>query len=63
MRKHASWYVKGLPGASAARAALNACTTEGDFLSVYDKLEQAVADFEAANGPLEPVVVSGIPEE
>lgn len=38
MRKHASWYVKGLPGASAARAAFNACTTAEDFYEVYDQL-------------------------
>lgn len=55
MRKHASWYIKGLPGASVARAELNACSTASDFLNVYEKLEQVVAEFEAVNGPLEPV--------
>jgi tRNA-dihydrouridine synthase len=55
MRKHASWYIKGLPGASVARAELNACTSADDFLNVYQKLEQVVAEFEAINGPLEPV--------
>ena len=55
MRKHASWYIKGLPGASAARAALNACTWADEFFQVYRDLEDAVARFEAENGPLEPV--------
>jgi tRNA-dihydrouridine synthase B len=40
MRKHAGWYCKGLPGASAARGALNACTTVEDFDEVFNRLEE-----------------------
>jgi tRNA-dihydrouridine synthase B len=52
MRKHASWYVKGLPGASTARAAFNKCETADDFYAVYDLLEARLveADF-PQNGP------------
>ena len=39
MRKHASWYVSGLPGASRARALFNACTSLDDFERVFDELE------------------------
>jgi nifR3 family TIM-barrel protein len=39
MRKHASWYCKGLPGASAARGAFNSCTTVEDFDLAFDQLE------------------------
>lgn len=46
MRKHAAWYFKGLPGASAARGALNECNTVEDFLRVYDLLELSVREFE-----------------
>lgn len=38
MRKHASWYVKGIPGASAARAAFNACSTLSEFDAAFDAL-------------------------
>lgn len=40
MRKHAAWYVSGLPGASKARAAFNECTTLDDFNHVFDELEE-----------------------
>lgn len=62
MRKHASWYIKGLPGASAARAALNACTWADDFFQVYSELEGVVAEYEAQNGPLDPVVPHSMKE-
>ena len=39
MRRHACWYVKGLPGASAARGKLTRCTTAEDFEAVFDELE------------------------
>ena len=39
MRKHAAWYVFGLPGAARARAAFNECTTLDDFNRVFDELE------------------------
>lgn len=38
MRKHAMWYVAGLPGASAARARFNYCETVEDFDRVFDEL-------------------------
>ena len=38
MRKHAMWYVAGLPGASAARARFNSCETVEDFDRVFDEL-------------------------
>lgn len=40
MRKHAMWYMAGLPGASAARAKINYCTTLADFNAVFDELER-----------------------
>ena len=39
MRKHAMWYVTGLPGASKARGLFNYCTTREDFNRVFDLLE------------------------
>ena len=38
MRKHACWYVKGIPGATAARGTFNACTTAEDFDHAFDTL-------------------------
>ena len=48
MRKHASWYCKGLPGASAARAAFNQCTTLEDFDAVFDSLLDTIASHESS---------------
>ena len=39
MRKHASWYMSGLPGTRQARALFNECTTLDDFNRVFDQLE------------------------
>ena len=39
MRKHAMWYVTGLPGAVKARVLINECTTLDDFERVFDLLE------------------------
>lgn len=42
MRKHAMWYVAGIPGASAARARFTRCSTLAEFDSVLDDMiEQA----------------------
>ncbi|WP_124061260.1 tRNA dihydrouridine synthase DusB [Gordonibacter sp. Marseille-P4307] len=42
MRKHAMWYVAGIPGASAARARFTRCSTLSDFDAVLDDMiEQA----------------------
>ena len=38
MRKHAMWYVAGLPGAAAARSRLNDCTTPKQFHETFDTL-------------------------
>ena len=40
MRKHASWYVTGLPGAARARALFNECTTYDDFDRVFSLLAE-----------------------
>lgn len=40
MRKHAMWYVAGLPGASKARGMFNYCTSLDDFEQVFDMLEE-----------------------
>ncbi len=50
MRKHAMWYLSGLPGAAAARGKINACTTVEDFDRVFDELlERAAASGTAEN--------------
>lgn len=38
MRKHAMWYLAGLPGAAAARGRINYCTSLEDFNGVFDEL-------------------------
>ena len=38
MRKHAMWYMAGLPGAANARGRINYCTTLADFDAVFDEL-------------------------
>lgn len=38
MRKHASWYVSGMPGAAKARGLFNACSSLEDFEKVFDSL-------------------------
>lgn len=42
MRKHAMWYFSGLPGASAARAKINHCSSIDEFNEVFDELLLAV---------------------
>lgn len=44
MRKHAMWYMSGLPGASVARSKFNYCISLADFNSVFDELEQRLTD-------------------
>ncbi|MCI8468542.1 MAG: tRNA dihydrouridine synthase DusB [Eggerthellaceae bacterium] len=48
MRKHAMWYVAGLPGAAAARGRLNYCVTPEDFDAVFDELLAEAAAHGAA---------------
>ncbi|OUO91514.1 tRNA dihydrouridine synthase DusB [Gordonibacter sp. An230] len=47
MRKHAMWYLAGLPGAAAARAKINACVSVEDFDRVFDELLECVRAREA----------------
>ena len=44
MRKHAMWYMAGLPGAAAARAKINACVSVEDFDRVFDELLEIAAN-------------------
>lgn len=36
MRKHAMWYLKGIPGAAEARRRFNDCVSADDFCAVFD---------------------------
>ena len=45
MRKHAMWYMTGLPGAAAARAKINACVSVGDFDRVFDELLEIAGSY------------------
>ncbi len=42
MRKHAMWYVSGLPDASKARGLINDCSTLAEFESLFDVIEEHV---------------------
>lgn len=44
MRKHAMWYLAGLPGAAAARGRINYCTSLEDFDAVFDELLEIARD-------------------
>lgn len=48
MRKHAMWYMAGLPGAARARARINACETVEDFDAVFDELLECIEAREAS---------------
>ena len=51
MRKHAMWYLRGIPGASRARGRLNQCVTPADFDEVLDEvLAEARAHADADSG-------------
>ena len=51
MRKHAMWYVAGLPGAANARGRLNYCTSLEDFDAVFDELLEEALRHEADGQP------------
>ncbi len=53
MRKHACWYVKGIPGASAARATFNACTMVEDFDHAFDAMLSHLSQVDASHGGVE----------
>ncbi|MEG0759672.1 MAG: tRNA-dihydrouridine synthase, partial [Raoultibacter sp.] len=44
MRKHAAWYMTGMPHASAARRDINACSSVEDFDRVFDAVLQAIQE-------------------
>ena len=46
MRKHAMWYMAGLPGAAAARERINACVDVEDFDRVFDELLERMRERE-----------------
>lgn len=46
MRKHAAWYMHGLPGASMARGKFNSCVTLEDFNQVFDEVAAYAAKFQ-----------------
>lgn len=42
MRKHAMWYLKGMPQATDVRRELSECTTLKDFVRVFDSYQEAL---------------------
>ena len=57
MRKHAMWYMAGLPGASAARARINLCTTLEDFNEVFDELLEKTKQHQMVQAPKEGALI------
>lgn len=49
MRKHAMWYMAGIPGAAAARERINACVSVEDFDAVFDELAARAREHAAAH--------------
>ena len=49
MRKHAMWYLAGLPGAAAARGKINGCVSVEDFDEVFDELLSCAREHAAAH--------------
>ena len=48
MRKHASWYMAGVPRGAEARGRINACVTLDDFSAVFDDVLAITREYEAA---------------
>jgi tRNA-dihydrouridine synthase len=44
MRKHLSWYVKGLPGAAALRVKINAAKTEEELMELLTAYCQTLSE-------------------
>lgn len=42
MRKHAMWYLAGMPDACAYRARINTCSTLEDFLEIFDLMQENI---------------------
>lgn len=59
MRKHAMWYLSGLPGAAAARGRINGCVDVADFDRVFDELETFIAVHEPAASEIHPPIGEG----
>lgn len=47
MRKHAAWYMTGVPRASGAREQINRCETLEDFSAVFDEVIRMTRHYEA----------------
>lgn len=47
MRKHAAWYMTGVPRASGARERINTCETLEDFNEVFDEVIRMTRAYEA----------------
>jgi len=47
MRKHAAWYMTGVPRASGAREQINRCETLEDFNDVFDLVIKMTREYEA----------------
>lgn len=47
MRKHAAWYMTGVPRASGAREQINRCETLDDFNAVFDEVIRMTREYEA----------------
>lgn len=48
MRKHACWYMAGVPRGAEARGRINACVTFEDFRAVFDDVLAVTRQYEAA---------------
>ena len=48
MRKHASWYMAGVPRGAQARGRINACVTLEDFEAVFAEVLRTTREYEAA---------------
>ena len=48
MRKHASWYMAGVPRGAEARGRINACVTLEDFEEVFADVLRITREYEAA---------------
>ena len=45
MRKHASWYIKGLPQSSEVRNIMNTLTTTNEVISMLEKYKKELINF------------------
>ena len=45
MRKHASWYIKGLPQSSEVRNIMNTLTTTNEVISMLERYKKELINF------------------